>query len=157
MKSCIFGSFDPLTIGHEYIINESAKIFDVVYLLVIKNNKFKIRHFDYDLCLNSIKDTFKNSKNIKIIEFDGDRSIEQFLKTNNCDYLVRGIRNKKDFEFEEFVYKRKFSSFVKVMYIKSPYKKISSSKVYKDFLKRKINKEFLPIKVYEMLNKFLNG
>lgn len=155
MNCCIFGAFDPLTIGHEYIINEASKLFETVYVLVIKNNKFKDRHFDFKLCLNAIKDTFKTNNSIKIIEFDGD--VENFIKSNNCDYLVRGIRNKKDFDFENFVYNRKFKNFVKVLYIKSPYKNVSSNIVYKQFLKNKINKNILPNKVYDMLIKLIKN
>ncbi len=94
------GSFDPFTIGHLHIIKVSSKIFDRVIIGIGVNPK-KTRRFDKIKMKNAIEKLLKseNIKNVEVITFDGltaDTAIEF-----KADFLIRGVRNGIDYDFEE--------------------------------------------------------
>jgi pantetheine-phosphate adenylyltransferase len=97
-KSSIFpGSFDPLTLGHCDIINRASKLFGLVYV-AIGVNSLKPRLFPVDLTIKMISATFSDNPKVKVIYYDKlTIDICRDLKVN---YIVRGIRNVSDFEFE---------------------------------------------------------
>jgi pantetheine-phosphate adenylyltransferase len=97
-RSSIFpGSFDPLTLGHCDIINRASRLFDVVYV-AIGVNSLKPRLFPVDLTVKMIESAFSHNPKVKVIHYDNlTVDICRELKIN---YIVRGIRNVSDFEFE---------------------------------------------------------
>ncbi len=100
MKIGIYpGSFDPITVGHLDIIDRAIKIFDkLIILLSFNPNKKKFFSLDQkkNMIINSI-DNFK-SKNIIIDVWDG--LLIDYMKLNSIYFLVKGIRNISDFDYE---------------------------------------------------------
>jgi pantetheine-phosphate adenylyltransferase len=97
-KSSIFpGSFDPLTLGHCDIINRATKLFDLVYV-AIGVNSLKPRLFPIDLTIKMILATFKDNPKVKVIYYD--KLTVDICRELNVNYIIRGIRNVSDFEFE---------------------------------------------------------
>ena len=98
-KKAIFpGSFDPITIGHIEIIEKSLNIFDEIIIAVGTNPEKKYMFSDSQR-LNFIIKHFKNEKNVKSVIYD-DLTFE-LCKKLDVKYIVRGVRNILDFEYEK--------------------------------------------------------
>lgn len=92
------GSFDPLTLGHMYMINEGAKLFDEL-IVAIGINPAKSYTFTLEDRLELLKESVKNLDNVKIQTFE-NRFLIKYAEEMNCKYILRGIRNESDYEFE---------------------------------------------------------
>ena len=101
MKIAIFpGTFDPFTLGHLDILNRSKLIFDEVIVGVGRNNNKKTM-FSVDDRIKFIKSVVTNSDNIKVTSYEG-LTID-FCKSVKANFIVRGVRNNGDFEFEKAI------------------------------------------------------
>ena len=101
MKKAIFpGTFDPFTLGHLDILNRSKLIFDEVIVGVGRNNNKKTM-FSVDDRIKFIKSVVTNSDNIKVTSYEG-LTID-FCKSAKANFIVRGVRNNGDFEFEKAI------------------------------------------------------
>lgn len=92
------GSFDPLTLGHMYMISEGSKLFDEL-IVAIGINAGKTYTFNLDERLELLKESVKNLQNVKIDTFE-NRFLIKYAEEINCRYILRGIRNESDYEFE---------------------------------------------------------
>ena len=101
MKTAIFpGSFDPITLGHQDIIEKSLNLFDSVIIGIGKNNEKKYM-FSAEKRKQFVEKTFKSNDNIEVKIYDG--LTVDFCKKNNADFIIRGLRNVSDFEFEKTI------------------------------------------------------
>ena len=94
------GSFDPFTNGHLYVVTQSAKIFDRV-IIGIGIHPDKKRRFDKDLMKKAIEQVLvqNNLNNVSVICYD-NLSVDAAVE-NGATFLIRGIRNSTDYEYEE--------------------------------------------------------
>jgi len=94
------GSFDPFTNGHLHVITKSSQLFDKV-VVGIGINPNKVRRFDNTLMQKTIEQVLirENLTNVKVISYD-NLSVDVALNYNST-FLVRGIRNGMDYEYEE--------------------------------------------------------
>ena len=100
-KTAIFpGSFDPFTKGHENIVLRGTQLFDKV-IVAIGNNSTKKRHFPVETMEEKIRETFKNHPTVAVMNFKGLTS--NFAKDMNANFLLRGLRNTTDFEYENSI------------------------------------------------------
>ena len=98
-KKAIFpGSFDPITIGHIEIVEKSLMIFDEI-IIAIGTNPEKKYMFTESQRLNFIIKYFKNKKNVKVVTYDG--LTFELCKKLDVKFIVRGVRNILDFEYEK--------------------------------------------------------
>jgi pantetheine-phosphate adenylyltransferase len=101
MKKAIFpGSFDPITLGHVDIINRGATLFDEV-IIAIGENSSKDYMFSIDERVAFIESAFKDNPKISVMNYSG-LTID-FCKEIGVDFIVRGLRNPADFEFEKAI------------------------------------------------------
>ena len=101
MKIAIFpGSFDPITLGHYDIIERGVKLFDEV-IVAIGVNASKKYMFSIEERMNFIKEAFKHEPKITVVSYKG--LTVDFCKENNVEYILRGLRNPADFEFEKAI------------------------------------------------------
>lgn len=91
------GSFDPLTKGHQDIIEKALKFLDKLTVVVMNNPK-KTYWFTLEERKNLIKKVFKDNKKVDVKEFSG--LIADFMKENNEHLLIKGLRNSSDFTDE---------------------------------------------------------
>lgn len=102
MKKALYaGSFDPITNGHLWLIHEAAQLFDEL-VIGLGTNADKTYLFDNKERFSIIQELFKNHSNIKIIDFSNDLIVD-YAERLDIRYLVRGIRNSTDLEFEQRV------------------------------------------------------
>lgn len=98
MKKCVFaGTFDPLTKGHEFVIEKCAQIFDKV-VIAIGVNVDKTPLFSLEARKQMIEQTFKSCDKIEVAVFDG--MLVDFMKKNQINVNVRGIRSQDDYKYE---------------------------------------------------------
>lgn len=94
------GSFDPFTKGHEDIVLRGLKIFDEI-IIAIGYNSQKKRYFEIDYMLEKIKSCFTGYDNIKVDKYEELTAV--YANRHNAEYLLRGLRNTTDFEYENSI------------------------------------------------------
>lgn len=92
------GSFDPFTVGHEAVVRKSAKLFDEVIIALGENNS-KQYMFTTSSRIKQIEKIFENDDRISVQQFSG--LTVDFCKANNAEYIIRGLRDSKDYGFEQ--------------------------------------------------------
>lgn len=99
-KAVYPGSFDPFTNGHLDIVKKAAAIFDRVYI-VIGINSEKHRSYDCEKMRLAIEDTLTECgiTNCAVSVYDG--LIAEYTRRNKIGYMVRGLRNNMDYNYEE--------------------------------------------------------
>ena len=101
MRRALFpGSFDPITKGHEDIIIRGLNLFDEIVIGVGINSEKKYM-FSSEKRINFIKKLFVKSSKISVTSYNG--LTVNFCKTINANYILRGLRNPGDFEFEKAI------------------------------------------------------
>ena len=116
MKKAIFpGSFDPFTIGHKDIVEQASNIF---------NDR-----------ISFIKKSLGANSKIKIESYS-ELTIS-FCKSNDIEFLIRGLRNVKDFLFEKDIknMQETFSNVKSIYFISGPNFSFVSSSLIRDILK----------------------
>lgn len=106
-KICIYpGSFDPITKGHEWIIEEAAKLFDVVVVAVARNASKKSRF--------SAETRFRLVNESPVVKALGAFGHVEVVQTHDmftvdvarqlkATHIVRGIRSGVDFDYERTI------------------------------------------------------
>ena len=98
MKTELYaGSFDPITLGHLDIIEQSANIFNRVIIGIAYNSEKK-GFISVPDRLELIKESVKHFSNCEVFSYEG--LTVNFAKEHNASVLIRGIRNSADFEYE---------------------------------------------------------
>lgn len=94
------GSFDPFTNGHLDIVKKASALFDEVYIIIGVNAKKK-RTFESEGMKTAIEKALSDAAitNCKVCVFDG--LVAEFAKTNGIRYMIRGLRNNMDYNYEE--------------------------------------------------------
>ena len=100
-KIAIFpGTFDPYTLGHHDIVLRGLTIFNTIHI-AIGNNPTKKRYFDVGLMKDKIKKIYINEDKINVISYN--ELTAEVSKKLNATFILRGLRNTTDFEFENSI------------------------------------------------------
>ena len=100
-KVAIFpGSFDPFTKGHEDIVLRGLQLFDKIVVAIGHNSKKK-RYFDIERMIGLIQGSFDKQDNIEVITYD--ELTADLAKKYDANFLLRGLRNTTDFEYENSI------------------------------------------------------
>ena len=97
------GSFDPMTNGHLNLIERSAKLFDEVIIGVFINTS-KQTLFTPEEKKYLIEEATKEMPNVRVIMQETQLTVES-AKSLGANFLIRGIRNVKDYEYEKDIAK----------------------------------------------------
>ena len=145
MKRAVFpGSFDPLTLGHRDIVNRGSNIFDEI-IVGIGNNSEKGHMFSIDQRKEFIMQCFQDNHKIKVMDYQG-LTID-FCKSVGAKYLIRGIRNQRDFEFEKAIARtnRELSNIETVFLLTSIKTSFISSSIVREIIRNNGDyKRFVP-------------
>ncbi|SDR75984.1 Phosphopantetheine adenylyltransferase [Polaribacter sp. KT25b] len=137
MKRAIFpGSFDPITLGHFDIIERGVKLFDEL-IIAIGINADKNYMFTLEERKKFIEDCFKDEPKIKVLTYQG--LTVNFCEEQNANFILRGLRNPADFEFEKAIAhtNRKLSEVETVFLLTSSGKSFISSSIVRDVIRNK--------------------
>jgi pantetheine-phosphate adenylyltransferase len=135
MRRAIFpGSFDPLTLGHEDIIRRGITLFDEI-IVAIGVNAEKAYMFDLDKRKAFIEQTFADESKVKVMIYEG-LTID-FCKKMQANFILRGLRNPADFEFEKAIAhtNRKLSKIETVFLLTAAKTSFISSSIVRDVLR----------------------
>jgi len=135
MNRAVFpGSFDPLTLGHTDILNRAIPLFDEI-IIAIGTNAEKKYMFSIDERRKFIENTFKNNSKIKVDTYQG-LTID-YCKKVESNYILRGLRNPADFEFEKAIAQtnRKLSNIETVFLLTSADNSYISSSIVRDIIR----------------------
>ena len=94
------GSFDPFTKGHLDIVNRSLKLFHKIIIAIGHNSK-KHRYFEILKTKASIENHFQGNPHVEVMVYD--ELTAQIAKKKDAQYLIRGLRNTTDFEYENSI------------------------------------------------------
>ena len=94
------GSFDPFTKVHLDIVNISLKLFHKV-VIAIGHKSNKNRYFDISKTKEAIDKYFQDNSQVEVLIYD--ELTAEIAKKKNAQYLVRGLRNTTDFEYENSI------------------------------------------------------
>lgn len=101
MKVAVFpGSFDPITLGHYDIIERASSLFDKLIIAIGQNSQKKYM-FPLDKRMEFIEKSVSHFDNVEVDYFEG-LTVDYCLK-KNAQFLLRGLRNPADFEFEKAI------------------------------------------------------
>ncbi len=93
------GTFDPVTLGHLWMIEQGSVIFDSL-IVAIGQNPEKKSYFSLEERIALLKESTRKFKNITITEFSGQFLI-RYAESVRAQFILRGIRNFNDYEYEK--------------------------------------------------------
>ncbi len=149
MKKAVFpGSFDPITLGHCEIIERGLELFDEI-VLAIGINADKKYMFSLEDRKYFLEKTFENHPNITVKTYRG--LTVDFCKKENAKFILRGLRNPLDFEFEKSIAETnyKMAGIESIFLLSSGDKAHISSTIVRDVMRNNGDYKFLvPKAVY---------
>jgi pantetheine-phosphate adenylyltransferase len=92
------GSFDPFTNGHLDIVRRGVGLFDEV-IVAIGTNSSKQRYMPVEQMQELITGVFRDEPRVSVRTFKGLTA--EFARETGAQYLLRGLRNSPDFEYEK--------------------------------------------------------
>jgi len=95
------GSFDPFTKGHEDIVLRGLRLFDEIIIAIGYNSGKNKRYFPIEVMIDHIGETFEKYPNIKVQTYD--ELTAEYARKHNAHFLLRGLRNTTDFEYENSI------------------------------------------------------
>ena len=94
------GTFDPITVGHVDIVNRASSMFDEIIIAIGVNTK-KTTLFDLEKRKEWVHISFANNPKVRVEAYEG--LTVDFCKTVNATFLLRGLRNGTDFDYESHI------------------------------------------------------
>ncbi|MES2779804.1 MAG: pantetheine-phosphate adenylyltransferase [Bacteroidota bacterium] len=92
------GTFDPITVGHLNILERAIPLFDEI-VIGIGHNSSKSTLFPLEQRENWVRDIFKDVPTIRVESYEG--LTVDFCKKIGANYILRGLRNMSDFDYEK--------------------------------------------------------
>jgi pantetheine-phosphate adenylyltransferase len=92
------GSFDPITLGHQSIVMRALPLFDKV-IIAIGDNTEKRCKYTLEQRMEWIEKTFEGIPNIEVDSYN-ELTVD-YCKRKNAKYIIRGLRNAIDFQYEQ--------------------------------------------------------
>ena len=143
MRKAIFpGSFDPITLAHEDIIRRGITLFDEIVIAIGVNAEKKYM-FSLEERKKFLEETFQDEPKISIITYEG-LTID-LCKKINANFILRGLRNPADFEFEKAIAhaNRRMSKIETVFLLTAAKTSFISSSIVRDVIRHKGQYELL--------------
>ena len=101
MKRAIFpGTFDPFTVGH-FSVEKRALTFMDELVIGIGINEGKRTWFPVEKRVEMVRRLYENEPRVRVEAYE-DLTID-FAQRMEAQFIVRGIRTVKDFEYEETI------------------------------------------------------
>ena len=91
------GTFDPITNGHEDLIQRASRLFDEV-IVGVAHSQAKRPFFSLDERVKLAKEVLAPYKNVSVSGFSG--LLSEFVKEQQAAIILRGLRAVSDFEYE---------------------------------------------------------
>ena len=153
-KALYPGSFDPFTNGHLDIVKKAAVLFEEVYV-VIGVNAMKRRSFDAESMKTAIEQTLQDRgiTNCRVCVHDG--LVAEFSKEKGIHYMIRGLRNNMDYNYEENIAEvnKLINPDMEYVYFRAENVALSSSMVKELYSYNKDISRYVPRQILECMKK----
>ena len=101
VKKAVFpGSFDPITTGHVDLVKRALTLFDEITIAIGLNSQ-KQTLFEVDVRRGWIEKVFENEPRVRVDVFEGLTA--HYCKKVGARFLLRGLRNSSDFDYEKTI------------------------------------------------------
>lgn len=98
MRKVVYpGTFDPITNGHIDLVERACRLFDRVVVAIAASNR-KNPLFTMDQRVALAQETLAHLPNVEVVGFD--ILLVEFVRQQNAQAVVRGLRAVSDFEYE---------------------------------------------------------
>ena len=139
------GTFDPITLGHVDIVRRALDLFDeVVVAIGVNSNKKTL--FSTEQRMAWVKSCFPGESRLTVDSYEG--LTVEFCKTKGAKFLVRGLRNGTDFDYEAHIAqlnKSLWNEVETVFVLSAPELSYISSTLVRDVIAHKGNyQQYLP-------------
>jgi pantetheine-phosphate adenylyltransferase len=91
------GTFDPITNGHEDLIQRASRLFDTI-VVGVAHSQAKRPFFSLDERVAIARQVLAPYSNVKVMGFGG--LLSEFLREQEATVILRGLRAVSDFEYE---------------------------------------------------------
>lgn len=99
MKRAVYaGSFDPVTNGHLWMIEQGVKLFDEL-VVAIGDNPDKRYTFSSEERLQMLRESTLHLPHLRLESFE-NRFLVNYAQSIGANYILRGVRTASDYEFE---------------------------------------------------------
>ncbi len=92
------GSFDPLTIGHAWMIQKGVNLFDRL-IVAMGINPEKRYTFSLEQRFGMLRESLKQYRNLSVTSFS-NRYLIDYAQSIGATHILRGIRSESDYEYE---------------------------------------------------------
>ena len=152
------GSFDPFTNGHLQVVKKACKIFDLV-VIGIGTNPLKKRRFSKEEMKEAIEEVMRYEcldEQVEVCIFD-NMSVDT-AKQYNSNFLIRGIRNGIDYQYEENIasMNQEIESLDTIYFRAGELGNVSSSMVMELLRNSKDVSKYLPAPIFELVKNHLS-
>lgn len=93
------GTFDPVTLGHIWMIKQGINLFDRLVVAVGLNPEKK-PYFSMEERICLLKVSTSEFKNISVKQYS-NKFLIKYAEEIGARYILRGIRNPNDYEYEK--------------------------------------------------------
>ncbi|MDR0264772.1 MAG: pantetheine-phosphate adenylyltransferase [Sphingobacterium sp.] len=101
MKIAVFpGSFDPFTLAHQDLVERAMPLFDKI-IIAVGYNANKQGMLDHEERVESIRGVFEDVSEVEVHKYKG--LTVEFCRQVKARFILRGLRNTNDFEFENAI------------------------------------------------------
>lgn len=146
-------TFYPFTNGHKHVVDEALKIFDKIVIGIHSNSNKQNNPIDINYCI-AISECFKDKEDRIYTIHKPSITVGECAQLVHANFLIRGLRNATDYEYEENLAKINEELFnIPTVYFRAgEYGYISSSMV-KELIKYDLDyKKYIPESIYNFLN-----
>ncbi len=152
-KIAVFpGSFDPITTGHVDLVRRALPVFDKI-IVAIGENTQKQTLYSLDRRLEFLHQVFEAESRVEVSTFVNLTA--HYCRQINADYLLRGLRNASDFDYEKTISQLNFivgDGLETFFLISQPAFSHISSTIVREIIKGGGDpKPFVPVEVYKLL------
>jgi len=91
------GTFDPITNGHEDLIQRAARLFEEV-VVGVAHSQAKRPFFSLDERVKLAREVLAGYPNVTVLGFNG--LLSEFVHEQQATVILRGLRAVSDFEYE---------------------------------------------------------
>ena len=91
------GTFDPITNGHEDLVQRASRLFDEV-IVGVAHSQAKRPFFSLEERVGIAKEVLAGYHNVKVMGFAG--LLSEFVREHQAGVILRGLRAVSDFEYE---------------------------------------------------------
>ena len=101
MSKAVFpGSFDPITTGHVDLVLRAVPLFDEIVVAIGVNSQKKYL-YSLEQRLGWLEEVFAHHPTVTVDHFE--KLTAKYCRSIGADYLLRGLRNASDFDYEKTI------------------------------------------------------